>query len=81
MKYDYKEINYTPDKFGAVVALRVFTVSCSPYAELAFAFGGTVTIPFDDCNIRKPYLAGINSYTVLFDERTENKTFADFIVK
>ena len=50
-----------------------------PMAELAFAFGGKVTIRWDDVIMRNKYAPGINAYTLMFDERTRFTKFEDHV--
>lgn len=72
---------YYPPRDGAVVAIRIFYAEDmhSPMATLAFAFGGTTTIEWDNINQRKKYEAGINGYTAIFDDRFKDTTFQDFV--
>lgn len=72
-------INYTPEKYGIVEAIKIFYgKACWPYATLAFAYGGTVTIDWADVKEREKYSRGINAYTLFIDERVKNK-FEDYV--
>lgn len=67
--------NYSVEKNGAVVAMRIFLEdSRKPMAELAFAYGGTATIDWTNVAEREKYKEGINGYTLIYDERPK----ADF---
>lgn len=71
---------YDPTINGAVVAIRIYLKDYhSPMAELAFAFGGTVTIEWDNVIQRKKYESGINAYTLIFDTRVHETTFENQI--
>lgn len=73
--------NYDPKKDGAVVAIRIFEDTNNPWspkAEIAFAFGGTAMIEWTCPDEREPFLAGINGYTFIFDERKKHE-FKDFV--
>lgn len=72
--------SYSPSKDGVVVAARLFFAPnhITPMAELIFAFGGSVTIEWANENQRKEYEAGINAYTIFFDERFPTRTFESF---
>lgn len=82
IKGEFKMENrkYNPRKDGAVVAIRIFNEhgKVFPKAELAFAFGGIDTIEWTDQSQRAPYIAGINGYTFILDER-ERREFKDFV--
>lgn len=70
---------YDPRVHGAVVAMRIFYGECyTPMAELAFAFGGTVTIQWTLITDREKYQSGINGYTLVYDER-EKADFKTFV--
>lgn len=70
-----KNLDYTPEKYGAVVAIRIFFENDrQPMAELAFAFGGTAIINWICPSERKKFESGINGYTLVYDERPK----ADF---
>lgn len=71
--------NYNPTKHGTVVAIRIYLENGhQPMAELAFAFGGTETIHWDDIAEREKYSAGINAYTLIYDERPKRE-FKDWV--
>lgn len=74
---------YNVDTHGVVTAIRIYTDWCNaatPMAELAFAFGGSTLIPWNDPSQRELYKPGITGYTLVFDERLPaGKTFEDFI--
>lgn len=83
IKGEFKMENrkYDPRKDGDVVAIRIFNNPENPYspnAELAFAFGGSEVIEWTNPSQRAQYIAGINGYTFIFDER-ERREFKDFI--
>ena len=70
-----KKRNYSPEKDGVVTAIRIFFQNDRrPMAELAFAYGGTVTIDWSCSAERKQFESGINGYTLIYDERPK----ADF---
>ena len=67
-----------------VYAIRIFTMDYQPMAELAFGDGGkptgeTVIIHWNDVSEREKYC--INSYTLVWDERTKRKSFDEYIVE
>ena len=71
--------DYTPEEYGIVEAVKIFYgKACWPYATLAFAYGGTVTIDWADVKEREKYSRGINAYTLFIDERVKNK-FEDYV--
>ena len=71
--------DYTPEKYGIVEAVKIFYgKACWPYATLAFAYGGTVTIDWANVKEREKYSRGINAYTLFIDERVKNK-FEDYV--
>lgn len=71
--------DYTPEKYGIVEAIRIFYgKACWPYATLAFAFGGTVTIDWANVEERNKYMPGINAYTLIVDDRVK-KNFEDYV--
>lgn len=71
--------DYTPEKYGIVEAIRIFYgKACWPYATLAFAFGGTVTIDWANVEERNKYMPGINAYTLIIDDRAK-KNFEDYV--
>ena len=66
--------HYDPTKHGAVVAIRIYLKDYhQPMAELAFAFGGTETIPWDVPSEREKFAPGINGYTLIYDERPKRE--------
>lgn len=70
---------YNPTRHGSVVAIRIWLENgYQPMAELAFAFGGTRTIHWDDVSERENYISGINAYTLMYDERLK-RDFRDWI--
>lgn len=81
--YKNEEIkNYTPDKYGAIKAMHIFLNRMkTPYATLAFAFGGVVTVPWNVVTNREKYEAGITAYTIIYDDRADYLPFTDHIVK
>ena len=71
---------YDPMTDGAIIAIRIYLQNgYQPMAELAFAFGGKVTIRWDDVIMRNKYAPGINAYTLMFDERTRFTKFEDHV--
>ena len=67
-----------------VYAIRIFDKDYQPMAELAFGEGGrptgeTLFIHWDDISEREKYC--INSYTLVWDERTQGKSFDEYIVE
>lgn len=71
--------DYTPEEYGIVEAVKIFYgKACWPYATLAFAYGGTVTIDWANVKEREKYSKGINACTLFIDERVENK-FEDYV--
>lgn len=61
---------YNPMTHGAVTAIRIFNEDgYKPMAELLFAFGGSRIIRWDIAENREEYAAGINAYTLMYDER------------
>lgn len=68
-----------------VYAIRIFeSKGCQPMAELVFGDGGRLTgettfIHWDDISEREKYC--INSYTLVWDERTRGKSFDEYIVE
>lgn len=72
---------YDPTKHGAVVAIRIFfREDRNPMAEMAFAFGGTAIIDWVNPNQRNVYAAGINGYTLIYDERPKAE-FSELVRK
>lgn len=68
-------LNYDPATHGAITAAMVYGTPKQFKVDLAFAFGGYVTADFTRDGL-EPFLIGINSYTVWFDERAthDNKS-------
>lgn len=67
-----ENFNYSPEKNGAVVAIRIFySHDRQPMAQLAFAFGGTATINWTCPAERERFAEGINGYTFIYDERAK----------
>ena len=67
-----EEYPYDIDKLGAVSTVRIYISEedgHSIMAQLAFAFGETTIIRWDDVEQRKKYSRGINAYTFIKDER------------
>lgn len=64
-------VMYNPIIHGAVTAIRLFydKTGYNTLAELAFAFGGTTIIEWNRPDFRNLFSAGINGYTLMFDER------------
>lgn len=62
---------YDVNKTGVVIAVRIFFKrgSFNPYAELVFAFGGSVIVNWANTEETKQYSEGINCYTLFYDER------------
>ena len=62
---------YNPIIHGTVTAIRLFhdENGYNTLAELAFAFGGTTIIEWTRPDLRNLFSAGINGYTLMFDER------------
>lgn len=81
-EYNNKIFEYDPHKQGAITAIRIFEdeKEIAPMAELAFAFGGTAIIHYNNPRERYVYEIGINAYTVIFDERTKDyNSFNNFV--
>lgn len=72
---------YEPLKDGSVTAIKIYNNGVYPMAVLAFAFGGSVEIQWNIVEEREKYAAGINGYTLMYDERTTEygRTFESFI--
>lgn len=63
---------YNPTMHGLVTAIRIFNEDgYKPMAELIFAFGGSRIIRWDIVENREEYAAGINAYTLMYDERAK----------
>lgn len=74
--------NYTPEKDGAIIAIRIYLKDgYKPMAILIPAFGGSYQIHWDYVDERKPFLKGINAYTIFFDDRAKNTNFEGFLRK
>lgn len=71
---DVEEV-YHPTTHGAVEAVRIFMDErgITPMAELAFAYGGTAIIRYDNVKERALYYEGINAYTYIYDERIKRE--------
>ena len=70
--FDNQREIYNPMTHGAIIAVHIYLEDgYKPMAELAFAFGGTETIHWDDVKEREPYLKGINAYTIMCDDRAK----------
>lgn len=79
---EFKTGTYDVSKHGVITAIRIFANEkhCGfPYAELAFEFGGSVIVQWNRKDVREEYEKGINSYTFVFDERIEDRSFSDFV--
>ena len=64
---------YNPTIHGAVVAIRIYFMDDrNPMADLAFAFGGTVTIEWTNVTQREKYSKGITGYTLIYDLRPKD---------
>lgn len=74
-------MNYDPLKHGTVRAIRIFMSDDyrTPMAELAFAYGGTTVIQFNNIAQREKFSSGITGYTVYFDERFPALDFSHFV--
>jgi hypothetical protein len=71
---------YEPSKDGAVTAIRIYYKNDrTPMADLAFAFGGMVTIEWTNPAQRDIFKIGMNGYTLIFDER-EKADFISFVL-
>lgn len=72
---------YNPLEHGAIVAIRIFYAEDghSPMAEIVFAYESEmypnkrVVIEWDSIDEKKPYLIGINAYTLWYDERPKRE--------
>lgn len=72
---------YTPETHGVVTAIRIFLVNGhKPYANLAFAFGGTTLIEWACVAEREKYAKGINGYTLMIDDRVKYR-FEQYVTK
>ena len=74
---------YEVTKHGAVTAIHLYMDECSgaPLADLAFAFGGAVSgVMWDMVDERNLYMPGINSYTLVYDDRYRNNDFEHYII-
>lgn len=71
---------YDPMERGAVIAIHIWLKDgYQPMAELAFAFGGTAVIQWDNVYARDEYASGINAYTIIYDDRTEWHSFTEMV--
>jgi len=71
--------NYDPTKDGVITAIRIYYgKNRTSMADLAFCFGGKVTIEWTNIAHRETYQKGINGYTFIFDEREKNN-FDSFV--
>lgn len=64
--------SYNPLRDGAVLAIRIYFAegSCNPMADLVLAYDHKkVTIDWVNVEQREMYEAGINGYTLIYDER------------
>lgn len=70
--YSYTQLfYYMPQHDGAITAVRIWLEDgYKPMAELAMAFGGSVIIEWDRCDLRELFEAGINAYTIFYDTRS-----------
>ena len=59
------------DNSGMINAVRIYmdTDGMTPLADLAFAYGGTETIVWNNISQKSKYEDKINGYTFFFDER------------
>lgn len=74
-------IKYNPMIHGAVTAIHIWLDNgYKPMAELAFAFGGTKVINWDNVSERKKYKDGITAYTIMYDERAESVPFENYVI-
>ena len=75
--------SYNVEKHGAVVAIHLYLggeYDVTPMADLAFAFGGAAAgVRWDCINEREVYLPGINSYTVVYDDRFRGRDFDSYV--
>lgn len=63
---------YNPMIHGVVTAIHIYLENgYKPMAELAFAYGGTKIIHWDDIAERATYMEGINAYTIICDDRAK----------
>ena len=75
--YNNETLNYDPMVHGAINAMRIWNKDgYEPWAELAFAYGGSVQCEWDLISNQEKYASGINSYTIIYDERIAQ--FGDF---
>lgn len=69
---DYQREIYNPATHGIITAIHIYLEDgYQPMAELAFAFGGTKIIHWDNIVEREFYAEGINAYTIMFDDRAK----------
>lgn len=68
--FDRKLSNYDPGFNGFVEAIHIWLKDgYKPMADLAFISGGVKTIAWDNIEEREKYSFGINSYTIIYDDR------------
>lgn len=72
---------YDPQRDGMVEAIKIYNNGISPIAILTFTYGGSAEIKWDIATEREKYAAGINAYTLIYDERAVEygRTFESFI--
>lgn len=71
---------YEPSKDGSVTAIHLWLKDqYQPMATLAFAFGCTATIEWDNITQRDHFITGINAYTIIYDDRTEWRAFETWL--
>ena len=73
-------MNYTPERDGVVIAIRLFCEEgkTTPLAEICTAFGKRKVVRWDSREVRAAYGKGITSSTLYFDERPQME-FADLV--
>ena len=78
--WNYEDlICYNPAYDGAVTAVRIYLKDgYQPMADLAFAFGGMITIEWDRIDLRDMFIPGINAYTLMYDTRCV-RPFTDWV--
>lgn len=65
---------------GTVTAIHIWLENNhKPMAVLAFAYGGSHLIEWDNVGVRQKYKAGINAYTLYFDDRVKDHDFELFL--
>jgi hypothetical protein len=75
-------MKYNQYQDGSVKAIRIYYADngISPMADLILAYGGKITIQWDNIEQREIYSKGINGYTLYYDER-EKVDFKSFITQ